>query len=151
MSKFLIVLVTVFCINTFAASHNMSQKVLLDKMEKAAEATRRMFAADPPDAVFVANDHMAFSVMDTLRYDLNLRIPEDVSVIGYDDVPAAQWRAYNLTTVRQPADRMVNRTVEILLAQINGDTVSARTITIDGPLICRGSARLPREWNDEGV
>lgn len=120
--------------------------------ETARQAALQMFASeDRPDAVFVANDHMAFSVMDTLRYDLNLRIPEDVSVIGYDDVPAAQWRAYNLTTVRQPADRMVNRTVETLLAQINGDPVSARNITIDGPLMCRGSARLPREWNDEGV
>ncbi|WP_245680800.1 LacI family DNA-binding transcriptional regulator [Veronia pacifica] len=53
-------------------------------MEKASEATIRMFENDPPDAVFVANDHMALAVMDTLRFELGLKVPEDVSVIGYD-------------------------------------------------------------------
>ena len=115
-------------------------------MEKAANATRTMFASDPPEAVFVANDHMALAVMDTLRFDLGLRVPEDVSVVAYDDVPAAGWAAYNLTTVRQPANRMVANTVEILLDQIeNGDNEKKR-IAIDGPLVLRGSARIPEGW-----
>jgi DNA-binding LacI/PurR family transcriptional regulator len=45
-------------------------------------------------------------------------VPEDVSVVGYDDVPMAAWPAYDLTTVRQPANRMVEATVETLLGQI---------------------------------
>lgn len=58
--------------------------------EGAAKATRKLFEpSERPDAVFVANDHMAFSVMDVLRRELKLRIPDDVSVIGYDDVPEA--------------------------------------------------------------
>ena len=48
-----------------------------------------MFKTDPPDAVFVANDHMAMAVMDTLRHELGLNVPDDVSVVGYDDVPTA--------------------------------------------------------------
>jgi hypothetical protein len=40
-------------------------------------------------------------------------VPEDVSVVGYDDVPAAAWPAYSLTTMRQPADRMVEETVDL--------------------------------------
>jgi DNA-binding LacI/PurR family transcriptional regulator len=115
-------------------------------MENAAKATRKMFRSDPPDAVFVANDHMAISVMDTLRFELGLRVPEDVSVIGYDDVPAAGWPAYNLTTVRQPANRMVAETVQILLAQIENNNETPRRIAIDGPLIVRGSARIPEGW-----
>ena len=55
-------------------------------MEQASAATRRMFADNPPDAVFVANDHMAFAVMDTLRFELGFNIPKDVSLISYDDV-----------------------------------------------------------------
>ncbi len=116
----------------------------------AADATRRMFAGDPPDAVFVANDHMAFAVMDTLRFELGLSVPHDVSVVGYDDVPAAAWPAYNLTTVRQPANRMVAETVEILLAKINDPSTSPRRVEIDGPLILRGSARIPEGWKNEG-
>lgn len=120
-------------------------------MEQAAQATRRMFATDPPDAVFVANDHMALAVMDTLRFELGLRVPTDVSVVGFDDVPAAKWPSYNLTTVRQPANRMVANTVEILLDQIENDTGETRRIAIDGPLIIRGSARIPEGWTHEGI
>ena len=115
-------------------------------MEEAEEATRKMFSSDPPDAVFVANDHMALAVMDTLRYELGLKIPQDVSVIGYDDVPASAWPAYDLTTVRQPVNKMVQETVEILIEKINNTEIKPRRVKIDGPLIIRGSARLPEGW-----
>lgn len=115
-------------------------------MEEAKEATRKMFSSDPPDAIFVANDHMALAVMDTLRYELGLKIPQDVSVIGYDDVPASAWPAYDLTTVRQPVNKMVQETVEILIEKINNTEIKPRRVKIDGPLIIRGSARLPEGW-----
>lgn len=115
-------------------------------MEKASEATRRMFAKNKPDAVFVANDHMAFAVMDTLRFELGLRIPEDISVISYDDVPAAAWPAYNLTTVRQRAEQMVQETVRILMEQIHGNGLQSQQISIGSPIILRGSARIPEGW-----
>ncbi|WP_171180512.1 LacI family DNA-binding transcriptional regulator [Ruegeria sp. HKCCD8929] len=114
--------------------------------EQAQEATRRMFANDPPDAVFVANDHMAIAVMDTLRFELSLNVPQDVSVIGYDDVTVASWPAYNLTTIRQPANRMVAETVDILLSKIEEPEIGPRRVEIDGPLIVRGSARIPEGW-----
>ena len=111
-----------------------------------------MFAGDDhPDAVFVANDHMAFAVMDYLRFERGLRIPEDVSVVAYDDVPTAAWPAYDLTTVRQPANRMVAATVDMLLGQIDGSDPRDQRIQIDGPLIVRGSARIPEGWTDEGL
>jgi LacI family transcriptional regulator len=101
-----------------------------------------MFAGDDrPEAVFVANDHMAFAVMDILRFELGLRIPEDVSIVGYDDVPLAAWLAYDLTTVRQPANRMVAETVTILLDAIEGGKSEPRRVAIDGDLIIRGSVR----------
>ncbi len=114
--------------------------------EEARQATLRMFESDPPDAVFVANDHMAVSVMDTLRFELGLTVPGDVSVIGYDDVTVASWPAYNLTTIRQPANRMVAETVEILLRKIEDSSALPRRVEIDGPLIVRGSARIPEGW-----
>jgi len=116
------------------------------RLDKAREATLRMFAQDPPDAVFVANDHMAMAVMDTLRFELGLKVPEDVSVVGYDDVSTAAWLAYNLTTVRQPANRMVAATVDILLNKINDKFAEPQRVEIDGPLIIRGSARIPEGW-----
>ncbi|CZF80735.1 Ribose operon repressor [Grimontia celer] len=115
-------------------------------MAKAREATLEMFHADPPDAIFVANDHMALAVMDTIRFDLQLRIPEDVSVIGYDDVPAATWPSYNLTTLAQRADIMVSETVRILLQQVRHENDGAQKVAIGSPLIVRGSAKIPEGW-----
>ncbi|WP_238928785.1 LacI family DNA-binding transcriptional regulator [Alexandriicola marinus] len=111
---------------------------------RAQEAARRMFAGrDRPDAVFAANDHMAFVVMDVLRYELGLSVPGDVSVIGYDDVPIAAWPAYDLTTVRQSATRMVAETVSILMDLIENPSADPRRIAIDAPFKERGSARKP--------
>lgn len=115
--------------------------------DKAAEAARRMFdCADRPDAVFVCNDHMAFAVMDVLRGELGLTVPGDVSVIGYDDVPTASYGGYNLTTVRQRANKMVDETVEILLEQIETPDAPTRGVAVDAPLVVRTSARLPKGW-----
>jgi DNA-binding LacI/PurR family transcriptional regulator len=111
--------------------------------DEARQAARRMFTAEEiPDAVFVANDDMAFAVMDVIRFELGLKIPEDVSVVGYDDVPVASWPAYNLTTVRQPANRMVAETVSILMDSIKNKSNKPRRIEIDGPLIIRGSTTI---------
>lgn len=119
------------------------------RSDRAAEAARQMFSGDDrPDAVFVCNDHMAFAVMDVLRSDLGLSVPGDVSVVGYDDVPIAGWPAYDLTTVRQPANRMVAETVGLLLAEIDGTGKGPQKIEIDGPLVVRGSARKPEGWSE---
>ncbi len=109
----------------------------------AAEAARTLMGGPrPPDAIFVGNDHMAFAVMDAIRSDLGLRIPDDMSVVGYDDVPIAAWTAYDLTTIRQPVNRMVDAAVDTLLARVEGES-EPQKIRIEGPLIVRGSARRP--------
>ena len=114
------------------------------RYEDAQAAARRMFdRADRPDALFVCNDHMAFAVMDVLRFELGLRIPEDVSVVGFDDVPPAKWPAYNLTTIRQNVEEMVAETVAILLGNIGDRTAPARRVVLNGELIVRGSCRSP--------
>ena len=110
------------------------------RLNRAQDAARRMFDADaPPDAVFVANDYMAFGVLDVLRAELGIRVPEDVAVIGFDDVPAAAWPAYGLTTLRQDAAAMVDATVKALLAEIGGQVAVAQT-TLPVTLIQRKTA-----------
>jgi len=69
-----------------------------------------------------------------------LRIPQDVAVVGYDDVPAAAWGAYDLTSVRQPANRMVEQTISTLLSQIeNNDALPCR-LALDSPLMVRSTS-----------
>lgn len=113
---------------------------------QARAATLEMCAgATRPDAIFVCNDHMAFAVMDALRFKLGLRVPEDISVAGFDDVPIAAWPAYDLTTYRQPINRMVTQTVEALMQRIDDPTRPAHRAKLEGTLIQRGStAPRPR-------
>ena len=116
-------------------------------MDRAQVATRRLFdRADPPDAVFVANDHMAIAAMGVLRFELGLSVPDDVSVIGFDDVPPAAWPAYDLTTFRQRANMMVDEAVSTLIKTIDQRRLVPRQVTIAGKLILRGSARRPDGW-----
>ncbi len=136
------------------AEAGLSPHAMVDGMfnrDTAAAAARDLMdAPEPPDAIFVGNDHMAFAVMDALR-GMGLRVPRDVSVVGYDDVPMAAWGAYDLTTVRQPLMRMVDATVETLLAQIDEPLRPAQNVEIDAPLIQRGSARCVDGDDDAGV
>lgn len=132
------------------AEQGMQPAIVADgrfNQDTASELTRKIFrGADRPDAVFVGNDHMAFAVMDTLRFELGLSVPDDVAVVGYDDVPIASWTAYDLTTIRQPVNQMVEATVDALMARIGGDT-DPRRILIPGPLKMRGSCRKPKGFN----
>lgn len=110
--------------------------------ETAAQAAREMMsAATPPDAIFVGNDHMALAVLDTLRHEMGVDVPGDVSIIGYDDVPVAAWPSYQLTTLRQPVNRMVEATIDTLLEEIESGRAPGTRIEIEGELIVRTSAR----------
>ena len=111
-----------------------------------AEAAARELLRLPkrPDAIFVANDHMAVAVMDVARYEFGLSIPEDLSIVGYDDVGPARWPSYGITSVTQPIGGMVEATVDILMDQIASGEIEVQHRVIAGELIVRSSARLPK-------
>jgi DNA-binding LacI/PurR family transcriptional regulator len=112
--------------------------------EQARAAARVMFkpGAEQPDAVFVASDHMAFGVMDVLRCELGLRIPQDVSVVGFDNVPQADWGSYRLTTVEQPVQPMIEATVGLLQKYLRGEHLSqSENVVVPGQLVLRDSVR----------
>jgi DNA-binding LacI/PurR family transcriptional regulator len=84
--------------------------------ESGVIAARQLMADgdDMPDAVFCANDLIACGFMDVLRLEASLRVPDEVAVIGFDDVPEASWLNYRLTTFRQDPDVMAQRAVDLL-------------------------------------
>ncbi|MET8130805.1 MULTISPECIES: LacI family DNA-binding transcriptional regulator [unclassified Streptomyces] len=89
-----------------------------------AGAEQLLDRAPDMDAVFVASDLMAQGVLAALR-KAGRRVPEDVSVGGFDDSPAATAATPALTTIRQPWDRISSEMVRVLLAQIGGDDPAA--------------------------
>ena len=90
--------------------------------------------------------YMAVKVMDVLRSDLGLRVPDDISVIGFDDIAMAGLPTYDLTTIRQPTERMVEAALRILFRQIEAGTTDPEHVILGATLVERGSvaARHPR-------
>ncbi len=110
-----------------------------EQAQASAAVVKLMGEAKKPDAIVVASDHMAFAVIDTLRYTLHLRVPEDVSVVGYDDVPQSAWLAYQLTTVAQSVEKMVRATVELLMTPAAPGEGVSRNVVVACTLIARAS------------
>jgi LacI family transcriptional regulator len=82
-------------------------------------AHRLLSSPDRPTAVMAANDETAAAVM-KVAFELDLKIPEDLSVVGFDDIPAAEMLWPALTTVRQPVHKLGEAAADLLLARLRG-------------------------------
>lgn len=92
-------------------------------------------------AIFAANDQMAFGTRLAL-YRRGIRVPEDVSLVGFDDEPAAAFMVPPLTTVRQPAVELGLEASRVILARLNGErTTPAR---LKAELVVRESTAMQR-------
>ncbi len=110
---------------------------------QAKEATRELFrTSHRSDAIFVANDHMAIASIDVIREELQLRIPQDIGMIGFDNIPQANWQGYQLTTISQDVNQMVLATVRVLLSQIQ-NKIKPEHIVIPCEIIERNTLRKP--------
>jgi len=94
-----------------------------------------------PGAIFCANDLMAIGALDALR-DVGLKVPEEVLVAGFDDVPEASWSGYDLTTVEQDCKSMVAEAIASLRTMISSNTSAGGQLKIvQGRLIERSTTR----------
>ncbi|RQR27578.1 LacI family DNA-binding transcriptional regulator [Burkholderia sp. Bp9142] len=106
---------------------------------KAFEAASTLLAqVDPPTAIFCANDLSAFGAIAAVR-EAGLRVPNDISIIGFDDIPMAAQVHPALTTIRQPFPQMARSAVNTLLALIEGTDATSARITLPAELIGRNS------------
>lgn len=113
-------------------------------MEGAAAAARELLARpDRPDAIFCGNDHMAIAILDVARHEFGLRVPEDLSIVGFDDVGPASWPSFDLTSFSQPVGAMVDMAVDTIMALVETPDQPPRRLTAAGELVVRGSARVP--------
>jgi LacI family transcriptional regulator len=97
----------------------------------------------PPTAIFASNDLMAFGVLQAAG-ERGLRVPDDLSVIGFDDIPHALMVHPRLTTVHQPLDQMGRVSVRMLLDLIENPQKPPRHLTLGTRLILRESTAAPR-------
>ena len=98
--------------------------------------------ADRPSAIITGNDLQALGVYQAAR-ELRLHIPEDVSVVGFDDLPVAQWVGPPLTTVRQPLVDMAVTASEMVLAMARGEVPTQPRVELATELVIRESTAPP--------
>ncbi len=105
---------------------------------REARALLEMDPAIRPTAIFAMNDLHALGVYQAAR-DLRLHVPDDVSVIGFDDIPSARWATPPLTTVRQPLSQMATTAARLLLRLAAGEHPSQTRLELATELVARAS------------
>jgi LacI family transcriptional regulator len=109
--------------------------------------TQLLTLSDPPTAIFAGNDLSAFGAMEAIK-EQGLRIPNDISVIGFDDIPSASDVYPPLTTIRQPLAEMGRAAVRMMLAKLRGVEPPSQRITLATELVERASTRVWRNRSD---
>ncbi|MFV8817568.1 LacI family DNA-binding transcriptional regulator [Haliea sp. E17] len=108
-----------------------------------SEAKSVLQCSPRPTALFCANDEIAMGAMKALR-EAGLRVPRDISIIGFDDLDIAGYCATPLTTILQPRRKMGGSAMELMLGLLGGDTSVNTSITLPHQLIIRESTAAPR-------
>jgi DNA-binding LacI/PurR family transcriptional regulator len=98
-----------------------------------------MTARDPPDSLICLTDIMALGALDAIRYELNLKVPSDVAVIGFDDIAEAAHAGYRLTTVRTPVPEMIDHMMQLISPE--SSPIEPVAIEIEAQVIVRDSTR----------
>jgi LacI family transcriptional regulator len=103
------------------------------------DAARSMPGVKLPTAVFCVNDIVGIGFVDGLR-TRGVRVPDDIWVVGYDDVPMCAWRAIDLSTVRQPLEAMTEYAVARLIERIEGRGAAPTTLLMPNEIVVRGTS-----------
>lgn len=95
-----------------------------------------------PDAVICVSDQMAAGAMDAARIDLDIAVPDRLSVVGFDGSGPAGWASYEVTSIRQPVRRMTDAAVAMLTERIEDPDMPGERRLFAGELLTGKSARL---------
>jgi LacI family transcriptional regulator len=110
------------------------------KRQSGYRRVRKMLAkGDYPRAIFTENDLLALGIIQGIR-ESGLGVPEDIAVVGFDDIPFAAFPEVQLTTIRQPKHEMGEIAVSILLDQLSGRNTQPRKMILEPRLIIRSSS-----------
>jgi len=108
-------------------------------------ATRTLIASgDLPTAVFIANDFAAMGALDALDA-AGVRVPRDISIVGYDDIAGSHSARVALTTVAQPSVEIGRTAVRLLIERLEHGRASSRHVVLPPCLVVRGTTAMPRD------
>ncbi|HAS6775890.1 substrate-binding domain-containing protein [Vibrio parahaemolyticus] len=94
-----------------------------------------------PSSIFVSNDMMAMGVINAAN-ELGIKVPDDLSIIGYDDIHIAKFMSPSLTTIHQPKYRLGQAAVETLVRRLDDKSNEAQVVQLEPTLVVRNSVKL---------
>ncbi|WP_289169482.1 LacI family DNA-binding transcriptional regulator [uncultured Pseudoalteromonas sp.] len=104
--------------------------------KSARDALKKWLKKHPkPDAIICSNDAMAIGVIDELKENFCIKVPDDMSVVGFDGINASSWYNYQITTVQQPMKQLTKAAVDILMERIENPQAAAEVRVFTGSLI----------------
>ena len=113
----------------YAAGREAALSILGDPVDSAV------------DGAFCVTDLLALGFLDAARLDRGRRVPDDLSVIGFDDIPQAAWNAYQLTTFRQPVQLLTDQVMQIIRQRAETPEVPHATFPLPATLVLRKTVR----------
>jgi LacI family transcriptional regulator len=116
-----------------------SEEVDNDKLTLGYMAAEEILSRQKPRGIFATTDQLAFGVLKKL-YELKIRVPDEIAVVGYDNVPFSAVISPSLTTINQPVMTMCIQGTGMLLNRIAGDKDTRRRITLEPSIVIRDSA-----------
>jgi DNA-binding LacI/PurR family transcriptional regulator len=111
--------------------------------EGAAAAMRLLDAGTLPTAIVAYNDRVACGIIDVL-WRHRVRVPQDVSVVGFDNIPEAGMPHMDITTVEQRPEGLVSAVTDQILRRLGGEPAAGLHLMPPGPLVVRSSSGPPR-------
>ena len=105
------------------------------------DATLMLSSRQQRDSVFCATDRLAFGVIEAARAQ-GLAVPGNVSVIGFNNIPAAAWRSYRLTTINYPVSRVVNAILDTMDRRLANPGLKRQHMRIPVSLVVRDTTRV---------
>ncbi|NYH14968.1 LacI family DNA-binding transcriptional regulator [Paraburkholderia bryophila] len=111
-----------------------------DTYECGVAAAQAVLTQNPrPDGVFCSSDLLALGFLDAARQHFSIRVPEDLRVVGFDDIPAAGYENYRLTTIHQDTSGLANAVVEMLIDRMESFSGASRTYVVPVTSVVRKS------------
>jgi len=105
------------------------------------EAALALLADEPLDGVFCVTDLLALGFLDAARTERSRRVPDDLSIIGFDDIPQAAWSAYRLTTFRQPVADLTHAVMSVIHRRADDDATAHAVTTVPVHRVVRSTVR----------
>lgn len=105
---------------------------------------------DPPTAIIASNDQMAYGAM-AAAHQRGVHIPQDLSILGFDDIPSSTRMIPALTTVRQPLYEMGCEAVKMAIAALQGEDIHEKIVVLPARLVIRNTTALAKDWKNQAA